>query len=97
MDYAQRISSLILSLRKKENIRVRQPLSRILLPVLNPSFKDQVEAVRDLILAEVNIKEIEYITDTEGVIHKKAKPNFKTLGRKLGKDMKAMPVTSSPP
>jgi isoleucyl-tRNA synthetase len=89
MDYAQRISSLILSLRKKENIRVRQPLSRILLPVLNPSFKDQVEAVRDLILAEVNIKEIEYITDTEGVIHKKAKPNFKTLGRKLGKDMKA--------
>jgi isoleucyl-tRNA synthetase len=89
MDYAQRISSLILSLRKKDNIRVRQPLSKILLPVLNDTFMTQVDAVKDLILAEVNIKEIEYITDTDGVIKKKAKPNFKTLGRKLGKHMKA--------
>ncbi|MBK8701665.1 MAG: isoleucine--tRNA ligase [Saprospiraceae bacterium] len=89
MDYAQRISSLILSLRKKDNIRVRQPLQKILLPVLNAGFKEQVEAVKDLILAEVNIKTIEYITDTDGVIHKKAKPNFKTLGKKLGKHMKA--------
>ncbi|GLR18504.1 isoleucine--tRNA ligase [Portibacter lacus] len=89
MDYAQRISSLVLSLRKKEKIRVRQPLQKILLPVLNEGFKAQVEAVKDLILAEVNVKEIEYITDTDGVIKKKIKPNFKTLGRKLGKNMKA--------
>ncbi|MCL4107218.1 UNVERIFIED_CONTAM: hypothetical protein GTU68_033033 [Idotea baltica] len=89
MDYAQRISSLVLSLRKKEKIRVRQPLQKILLPVLNEGFQAQVEAVKDLILAEVNVKEIEYITDTDGVIKKKIKPNFKTLGRKLGKNMKA--------
>ncbi len=88
MDYAQRISSLVLSLRKKERIRVRQPLEKILLPVLNSSFQEQVEAVKDLILAEVNVKEIEYITDTEGVIKKRIKPNFKTLGRRLGKNMK---------
>lgn len=89
MDYAQHISSLILSLRKRENIRVRQPLSKILLPVLDERFIEQVEAVKDLILAETNIKNIEYITDTAGVISKKAKPNFKTLGRRLGKHMKA--------
>lgn len=89
MDYAQRIASLVLSLRKKESIRVRQPLEKILLPVLNDSFKDQVEKVKDLILAEVNVKNIEYITDTDGVIKKKIKPNFKTLGRRLGKNMKA--------
>lgn len=89
MDYAQRISSLVLSLRKKDNIRVRQPLQKILLPVLDSSFQEQVEGVKDLILAEVNVKEIEYITDTTGLIKKKAKANFKTLGRKLGKHMKA--------
>lgn len=89
MDYAQRISSLVLSLRKKEKIRVRQPLQKILLPVLDSSFQQQVEGVKDLILAEVNIKDIEYVTDTEGIIKKKVKPNFKTLGRRLGKDMKA--------
>jgi isoleucyl-tRNA synthetase len=89
MDYAQRISSLVLSLRKAESLRVRQPLKRILLPVLDSEFQAQVDAVKELILAEVNIKEIEYITDTQGIIKKRAKPNFKTLGRKLGKDMKA--------
>ena len=89
MSYAQRISSLVLSLRKKEKIRVRQPLQKILLPVLDSSFQQQVEDVKDLILAEVNVKDIEYVTDTEGVIKKKVKPNFKTLGRRLGKDMKA--------
>ncbi|HKK75123.1 MAG TPA: isoleucine--tRNA ligase [Saprospiraceae bacterium] len=88
MSYAQRISSLVLSLRKKEKIRVRQPLQKILLPVLDSSFRAQVEGVKDLILAEVNVKDIEYVTDTEGVIKKKVKPNFKTLGRRLGKDMK---------
>jgi isoleucyl-tRNA synthetase len=88
MDYAQRISSLVLSLRRKEKLRVRQPLKKILLPVLKEDFMTQVEAVKDLILAEVNVKEIEYITDTSGIINKKIKPNFKTLGRKLGKNMK---------
>ncbi|HFA47819.1 MAG TPA: hypothetical protein ENJ95_02235 [Bacteroidetes bacterium] len=88
MDYAQRISSLILSLRKKENIRVRQPLQKVMLPVLDESFIQHVEGVKDLILAEVNVKEIEYITDTAGVIKKKIKPNFKTLGRRLGRNMK---------
>ncbi|MFZ4544946.1 MAG: isoleucine--tRNA ligase [Saprospiraceae bacterium] len=89
MEYAQRISSLILSLRKGQNIRVRQPLSRILLPVMNEQFEAQIAAVKDLILAETNIKNLEFITDTSGVVKKRAKPNFKTLGRKLGKDMKA--------
>jgi isoleucyl-tRNA synthetase len=88
MEYAQRISSLILSLRKKESIRVRQPLKRVLLPILDPSFKDQIEGVKDLILSEVNIKDIEYITDTAGLIKKKIKPNFKTLGKRLGPLMK---------
>ncbi len=90
MDYAQRISSLVLSLRKKENIRVRQPLQKILLPVLDEAFQQQVEGVRDLILSEVNVKEIEYVTDTTGIIKKGIKPNFKTLGRRLGKNMKAV-------
>lgn len=89
MDYAQRISSLILSLRKKERIRVRQPLNKVIIPILDQKFKDQIEAVKPLILSEVNIKEIEYIIDTTGIIRKKVKPNFKTLGRRLGKDMKS--------
>ena len=81
--------SLALSLRKQEKIRVRQPLSRILLPILNPEFQAQVEAVKDLILQELNIKELEYITDTSGIVNKKVKPNFKLLGKKLGKNMAA--------
>ena len=89
MDYAQRISSLVLSLRKKEKIRVRQPLQKILLPVLDGGFIAQVDGVKDLIMAEVNVKEIEYVTDTDGLIKKKIKPNFKTLGKRLGKHMKA--------
>lgn len=89
MDYAQRISSLVLSLRKKEKIRVRQPLRKVLLPILDESFQAQVDSVKDLILAEVNVKEIEYVTDTSGLVNKKIKPNFKTLGKRLGKHMKA--------
>ncbi len=89
MNYAQRISSLVLSLRRKEKMRVRQPLQKILLPVLDSSFERQVDAVKGLILSEVNIKEIEYLTDSSGVIKKRIKPNFKTLGRRLGKNMKA--------
>ena len=88
MNYAQRICSLVLSLRKKEQYRVRQPLQKIMLPVLDTGFKDQVNAVSDLILAETNVKEIEYLEDTAGVISKKIKPNFKALGKRMGKDMK---------
>ncbi len=88
MSYAQRISSLVLSLRKKERLRVRQPLRKIMVPVLNEEFKEKVEAVADLILSEVNVKGIEFIADTSGVIKKRIKPNFKTLGKRLGKDMK---------
>ncbi|QTE35927.1 isoleucine--tRNA ligase [Mucilaginibacter gossypii] len=90
MQLAQDISSLALSLRKKVNINVRQPLSKILLPILDKSFKLHVEEVKDLILSETNIKDIEYITDTAGFIKKKIKPNFKALGQKVGKDMKVV-------
>ena len=90
MQMAQDISSLVLSLRKKVGINVRQPLSKILLPILNTNFKHQVDEVKDLILTETNIKDIEYITDTSGFIKKKIKPNFKALGAKVGKDMKAV-------
>lgn len=88
MEYAQRISSLVLSLRKREKIRVRQPLQKILLPILDTDFIEQVDSVKELILAEVNVKQLEYITDASGVVKKSMKPNFQTLGRKLGKDMK---------
>jgi isoleucyl-tRNA synthetase len=88
MDYAQRISSLILSLRKKAKIRVRQPLQKAMLPILDANFIQQVEGVKDLILAETNVKTFEYITDTSGVVTKKIKPNFKTLGKTLGANMK---------
>jgi len=88
MDYAQRISSLVLSIRKKVNIKVRQPLNKILLPVLSDDFKKEVQHVEKLILSEVNVKELEYISDTAGVIKKKAKADFKRLGAKLGVKMK---------
>jgi isoleucyl-tRNA synthetase len=89
MDYAQHISSLVLSIRKKEKLRVRLPLKRILLPVLDDRFQEDVDHVKELILAEVNVKDIEYISGTSNIVSKKAKPNFKTLGKRLGKDMKA--------
>jgi isoleucyl-tRNA synthetase len=88
MDYAQRICSLALSIRKKEKIRVRQPLQKILLPILDASFIAQIDDVKDLILSEINVKELEYVLDSSGLLKKKAKPNFKTLGAKMGKDMK---------
>ena len=90
MQLAQDISSLVLSLRKKVGINVRQPLSKVLLPILNKDFEHQVDQVKDLILSETNIKSIEYITDASGFIKKKVKPNFKALGAKVGKDMKAV-------
>ncbi len=88
MDIAQRASSMILALRRKEKLKVRQPLAKIMVPVLNPHFKEQFDAVSSIILAEVNVKEVEFLTDTAGVIKKKIKPNFKTLGPKYGKMMK---------
>jgi isoleucyl-tRNA synthetase len=90
MQLAQDISSLTLSLRKKVGINVRQPLSKILLPILDKDFQQHVEQVKELILSETNIKAIEYITDTAGFIKRKIKPNFKALGQKVGKDMKAV-------
>ncbi|EOR92660.1 Isoleucyl-tRNA synthetase [Arcticibacter svalbardensis MN12-7] len=88
MSLAQNISSMVLSLRKKVGINVRQPLNKILLPVLDASFQEKVEQVKELILSETNIKSIEFISDTSGFIKKKVKPNFKALGPKAGKSMK---------
>ncbi len=88
MDIAQKASSMILALRRKEKLKVRQPLAKIIVPVLNPHFKEQFEAVKKIILAEVNVKEVEFLADTSGIIKKKIKPNFKTLGPKYGKLMK---------
>jgi len=90
MQLAQDVSSLVLSLRKKIEIPVRRPLGKILLPILDKGFKQHIEQVKELILSETNIKNIEYITDTAGFIKKKIKPNFKALGQKVGKDMKAV-------
>ncbi len=89
MQLAQDVCSLVLSLRKKVNIKVRQPLQKILIPVLDPAMQEQLGLIQDLITAEVNVKEIEYLTETEGIIKKKIKPNFKALGIKMGAKMKA--------
>jgi isoleucyl-tRNA synthetase len=90
MQLAQDASSLVLSLRKKVNIKVRQPLQKVLIPVLNPEMKAQLEKVADLVKSEVNVKEIQYLTETEGIISKKVKANFKTLGGRMGAKMKAV-------
>ncbi len=88
MELAQKYSSLVHSLRKKEKIRVRQPLSRILIPVLNEKTKKQIQDIEALILSEVNVKAIEYIDDTSGLLTKKIKPNFKKLGKEYGPRLK---------
>jgi isoleucyl-tRNA synthetase len=90
MELAQRISSLTHSLRKKSVLKVRQPLQRILVPVLNDSTKEQVGLVEDLICAEVNVKHIEFLDDTSGVLVKSVKPNFKRLGQVYGPRLKAV-------
>lgn len=87
MNKAQTISSLVLSLRKKEMIKVRQPLQKIMIPVFDAAQKAEIEAVADLIKAEVNVKEIELLEDASGILIKKIKPNFKVLGPRFGKDM----------
>ncbi|AIM59945.1 isoleucyl-tRNA synthase [Cellulophaga lytica] len=88
MEKAQTISSLVLSIRQKEKIKVRQPLQRIMVPILDEKQKHEIEAVADLIKSEVNVKEIELLDDASGILVKQIKPNFKVLGPKYGKDMK---------
>ena len=88
MEKAQNISSLVLSLRKKEMIKVRQPLQKILIPTLSEAEKAEILAVANLIKHEVNVKEIEFIDDASGILVKQIKPNFRTLGPKFGKQMK---------
>lgn len=90
MELAQRLTSLVLSLRKKEKIKVRQPLQKIMVPVLNEAFGQRLAKIKDLVLAEVNVKEIQVLEANNNLIVKKAKPNFKTLGPKLGGDMKSL-------
>ncbi|AOZ99267.1 isoleucine--tRNA ligase [Flavobacterium commune] len=87
MQKAQTISSLVLSLRKKEMIKVRQPLQKVMIPVLDEKQRAEIEAVSELIKAEVNVKEIELLDDASGVLVKQIKPNFKALGPRFGKDM----------
>lgn len=88
MELAQKISSMVLGLRRKVQLRVRQPLNKLIIPILNDAMVRQLEAVKGIILSEVNVKEIEYISDTTGVLTKRIKPNFKVLGPKYGKYMK---------
>ena len=88
MDYAQRICSLVHSIRKNSKIKVRTPLQRILLPVIEQSFAERVKTVEGIILAEVNVKSIEYIDDTSGLLVKKVKPNFARLGKQYGPKVK---------
>lgn len=90
MELAQKISSMVLSIRKKINIRVRQPLNKILLPVQSTELQKQVSLVKNLVLSEVNVKELEYITDTAGILVKRIKPDFKKLGPRYGKLMKLL-------
>jgi isoleucyl-tRNA synthetase len=90
MQLAQKISSLVLSIRQKEKIKVRQPLQKIMIPVLDEEQRRDIEAVSNLVKSEVNVKEIEMLDDASGVLVKQIKPNFKVLGPKFGKDMKAI-------
>jgi len=90
MQLAQKISSLVLSIRQKEKIKVRQPLQKIMIPVLDSQQKLDIEAVSNLIRSEVNVKEIQLLDDASGILVKQIKPNFKVLGPKFGKDMKAI-------
>jgi isoleucyl-tRNA synthetase len=90
MYLAQSISSMVLSLRKKEKIKVRQPLAKVIIPIIKEDLQGKVEKVEDYILNEINVKAMEYLSDTSGIISKSIKPNFKTLGPKYGKHMKAI-------
>lgn len=87
MQKAQTISSLVLSLRKKEMIKVRQPLQKVMIPVLDENQRAEIEAISELVKAEVNVKEIMLLDDASGILVKQIKPNFKALGPRFGKDM----------
>ncbi|WP_228236445.1 isoleucine--tRNA ligase [Allomuricauda sp. M10] len=95
MQLAQKISSLVLSIRQKEKIKVRQPLQKIMIPVLDADQKSDIQAVSNLIKSEVNVKEIQLLDDASGILVKQIKPNFKVLGPKFGKDMKAIAAVVS--
>jgi isoleucyl-tRNA synthetase len=95
MEIAQQLTSLVLSLRKKESIKVRQPLAKILVPVLDDQQEDMVKSVQNLIMSEVNVKNVEFIRDTTGIVSKKVKPNFKLLGKKVGGKMKEVAAAIS--
>ncbi|MBP7497339.1 MAG: isoleucine--tRNA ligase, partial [Bacteroidales bacterium] len=88
MQLAQKLSSMVLSIRKKEKIKVRQPLGRIIVPITNDCLKDKIDAVKELILTEVNVKSLEYLKEEDGIFTKKIKPDFKKLGPRCGKSMK---------
>lgn len=90
MGYAQSVSSMVLALRRKVNIKVRQPLSKILVPAADEGFRGQVQSVQNLILAEVNVKELQFVTEDDGILKKRIRPNFKALGPKHGKLMKGI-------
>jgi isoleucyl-tRNA synthetase len=90
MGLAQKISSMVLGLRRKVNIKVRQPLNKLMVPILDNGFQEKVESVKDLILTEINVKDIEFLTDTSGILVKRIKPNFKSLGPRFGKLMKTI-------
>ncbi len=90
MRIAQKVSSMVLGLRRKVNIKVRQPLNKIMLPVSDEHFREQFEAVKQLILSEINVKEVEYISDDADILVKKIKPDFKKLGPRYGKKMKQL-------
>jgi isoleucyl-tRNA synthetase len=95
MEIAQQLTSLVLSLRKKESIKVRQPLAKILVPVLDDQQEEMVKSVQNLIMSEVNVKNVEFIRDTTGIVSKKVKPNFKLLGKKVGGKMKEVAAAIS--
>ena len=95
MQMAQNITSMVLSLRKKEKLRVRQPLQKIMIPASDAKMKAQINAIKDLVLSEVNVKELEFMSDDSNILVKEIKPNFKALGPKYGKHMKAIAVAIS--
>ncbi len=95
MELAQKVSSMVLGLRRKVSIKVRQPLTKIMVPLISKDFKERFEAVRELILSEVNVKDVEYIEDTSGILKKKIKPDFKSLGPRYGKMMKKIAAAIS--
>ena len=90
MRLAQDLTSMVFSLRKKENLRVRQPLQKMMVPVLNDKVKNQIESIKELVLSEVNVKELEFMNSDSGILVKKVKPNFKSLGPKFGQYMKSI-------